>query len=467
MNNDALVSFFQNLRLPLRRKGADFYSFIENHLAFFNKELDSLLNKRESKTVFGEQVFETLRSERHNISEVCQAICVSLDNYRRGFVGDASNVLEQSLNKIEGRLLQSEIRGQGILNRYCRVRSDKGNARSDLFHVPFSEIAKIKAYRYSIAGYPCLYLAGSKCVVNAALSLCWFECGMPNQFYWSEFQVNPTVEAINLVDFTPSPFFNAINLSGLYTSALNNVRQDHFIVNMMFTYPIMAACSVIVSDKKQNFNPEYVIPQMFLSWIRKSTKLRGVAYFSCVDYGLARNYSAFNVAIPPVDFNQVGHCQTLKKEFLLSFPQKINVSDLLKGIQENYDVVRDFREKLSTDFRYYATEALLEMRSLCDSWMAIFESIQLGKVNDMQVTNQLIETLCLTAQRMTESEFKTLTLRQLHRDSMDTADNLLRCEGLLQDFIMVNNSIQSLRTFDLKYFPVPQDPEYKLIDEPD
>jgi hypothetical protein len=68
---------------------------------------------------------------------------------------------------------------------------------------------------------------------------------------------------------------------------------------------------------------------------------------------------------------------------------------------------------------------------------------------------------------MTESEFKTLTLRQLHRDSMDTADNLLRCEGLLQDFIMVNNSIQSLRTFDLKYFPVPQDPEYKLIDEPD
>lgn len=463
-SDDPIVSFFQNLRLPLRTEGKNFYSFIENHLKFFNKELDTLLSNKESKTVFGEQVLETLKSERNNILEVSQAIINSLENYRSGLVGDAFNVLEKSLNKIEGRLLQSEIRGRGILNRYCRVRTDKGGTRSDLFHIPFSQVSKVKAYRYSVAGYPCLYLAGSKSI-GAALSLCWFECGMPNQFYWSEFQINPIKEEINVVDFISSPFLNATNLSNLYTMALNNVSLDDFIVKAIFTYPIMAACSVVVADIKQNFCPEYVVPQMVLSWIRKNKKLRGVAYYSCTDYRGARNYDAFNVAIPPVEFSQEGHCQVLKDEFLLSFPEKINISEILKGLKGDYEVVCGFRDRLSQEFNDYITDTLYQMRSLCNSWMDIYKSIQLGNTDEMPLKFQVIETLCLTAQNMMTSEFCALTLQQLSIDHMDTEPNLERCKSLLEDFTKVQSSIQSLRTFDLKYFPLPEVQDFKCIEE--
>lgn len=464
-SDDPIVSFFQKLRLPLRTEGKNFYSFIENHLEFFKTELDTLLSNKESKTVFGEQVLETLKSERNNILEVSQAIINSLENYRSGLIGDAFSILGQSLNKIEGRLLQIDIRGQEIPHRYCRIRPDKGNLRSDLFHIPFSEITKVKAYRYSVAGYPCLYLAGSKGDVGTALSLCWFETGMPNQFYWSEFQINPIKEAINVVDFISSPFLNAINLSHLYTIALNNVSLDDFIIKAIFTYPIMAACSVVVADKKQNFCPEYVVPQMFLSWIRKNKKLRGVAYYSCTDYRGARNYDAFNVAIPPVEFSQEGHCQVLKDEFHLSFPEKINVSEILKRLQEDYEAVRRFRDRLSKEFNDYITDTLYQMRSLCNSWMEIYRSIQFGNTDEMPLKFQVIETLCLTAQNMMTSEFRALTLQQLSIDHMDTEASLERCKSLLEDFTKVQSSIQNLRTFDLKYFPVPEVQDFKCIEE--
>ncbi len=462
-SNDPIVSFFQKLRLPLRTEGQNFYSFIENYLEFFNKELDTLLSNKESKTVFGERILETLKLEQKNIGDLCQAVVDSLGNYRRGLVGDAFGILEQSLNKIEGRLPQSEIRGRGILNKYCRIRPDKGSVRADLFHIPFSEITKVKAYRYSVAGYPCLYLAGSK-DVGTALSLCWLETGMPNQFYWSEFQVDSAADKINVVDFTSSPFFNAFNLSHLYTSALNEMNQDDFILATIFTFPIMAACSVVVADKKQNFSPEYIIPQMFLSWVRKNKKLRGVAYYSCTDNRGARTYSAFNVAIAPVEFEMDGHCKVLKGEFILSCPEKINISEILKGLQSDYEIVQNFRDRLSNEFNHYVTASLMQLRSLCTSWMEIYRSILLGNTDEMPLKLELIETLCLTAQNMKENKFKTLTVRQLSNNTMDTESNLISCEKLLEDFSKVQSSIQSLQTFDLKYFPVPEK-ECKFIDE--
>lgn len=465
MTKDVLLTYFQKLRLPLRTEGKNFYSFIENHLEFFNKELGTLLSNKESKTVFGEQVLETLKSERNNILDVSQAIINSLENYRSGLVGDAFSILEQSLNKIEGRLLQIDIRGQGIPNRYCRIRPDKGDARSDLFHIKFSEVTKVKAYRYSVAGYPCLYLAGSKGSVGDALSLCWLETGMPSQFYWSEFQINSVKEAINVVDFISSPFMNAFNLSHLYTMALKNVPRDDFIVNAIFTYPIMAACSVVVADKKQNFCPEYIIPQMFLSWIRKNKKLRGVAYYSCTDYRGARNYAAFNVALPPVEFETDGHCEVLKGEFLLSCPEKINISEILKRLQSDCENVRNFRDRLSNEFNHYVTESLRQMQSLCTSWMEMYRSILLGNTDEMPLKLEVIGTLCLTAQNMKENEFRTLTLRQLSNNTMDTEANRIRCEKMLEDFAKVQSSIQSLQTFDLEYFPMPEVQDFKCIEE--
>lgn len=466
-SDDPIVSFFQNLRLPLRAGGKDVHAFLEEHFLLFDKELRKLENAHPQDSIFDRRVFDTLKAEHSIILEFCDSILKSLYFYRVGFVGDAYSVLYEGLDKFQTKLLSCDMRGFGLLNCYCRIRPDKGDSRKDLFHIPFSQINKVRANRYSIAGYPCLYLSGSEGNVDAALSLAWSECNMPNTFYWSEFQVRTEEKPITLLDFTPAPFFSAEKRAKLYTSALNGIESKDFIIKMISTYPLMAACSLVVEGKEQNFNPEYIIPQILLSWIRKDDRYRGIAYYSCTRYDVARNYNAFNVVIPPVETNHQDHCPFLTKELFVSYPQKINVGDLLDGIQEHYDNIKIFRNKLSDEFRYYATNTLIEMRSLCDSWLGIFSSIKSGDSGELQLKFQMVETLCLTSQTMITDEYADMTYQQLKTDLMDSDDILARCTEILKEFQGIQSSIQSLRNLNLKYFPIPQYPDFRSIDDPD
>jgi len=62
-----------------------------------------------------------------------------------------------------------------------------------MFHIPMNKRESIQSYRYSIPGYPCLYLANQG-------SLCWFECGMPNSFFISEFRLSYKYKELNILN---------------------------------------------------------------------------------------------------------------------------------------------------------------------------------------------------------------------------------------------------------------------------
>ena len=106
--------------------------------------------------------------------------------------------LNEVMRSIEEHLYIKEIK---VTNEFYRIRvGNKGNySRKDLFHIPMSKRELIRSYRYSISGYPCLYLANY-------FELSWFECGMPKKFNFSKFKFNPRDKLpLRLIDFSKQP----------------------------------------------------------------------------------------------------------------------------------------------------------------------------------------------------------------------------------------------------------------------
>lgn len=112
------------------------------------------------------------------------------------------NHFSKMMNKIEPLMSVKNIGNVGYesFKNYYRIRAGKDEySRKDLFHIPMDMRHLIKSYRYSIPGYPCLYLASGK-------ELCWFECGMPKEFSYAGFVLDLEGDKkVKIIDFTMLP----------------------------------------------------------------------------------------------------------------------------------------------------------------------------------------------------------------------------------------------------------------------
>jgi hypothetical protein len=364
---------------------------------------------------------------------------------------EAYSIFDRMMDEIQDNLVITDIRGIGVNNQFFRIRPEKVSERKELFHIPFDKITKVKAYRYSVAGFPCLYLAGGPC--DTPLSLCWTECGMPYSFSWSEYKLADNTVQIPLIDLTLSPFASAINSQHLVTSALNHDPNNDFVIKMITTYPLMAACSLVVEEKSQNFTPEYVIPQILLGWIRRSTKIRGVAYFSCSSLPDAKLYNAFNIALPPSKSTYVGYCEKLISEFLLSKPEFTDISDIFLSLRNNYIEVKSFRNWLKVIYsNHLAIDTIREMLSVCDSFILLYETV-INKNNfELCWAHQYIETLSLVSNRMAANKYFELMVEQAKLFSPDSDQNIEKCSDIWDKFNAVRLKIFDFWNFDIKHF---------------
>lgn len=144
-----------------------------------------------------------------------------------------------------------------------------------LFHVPYNLCKKIGTNRYSIPGFPCLYIGGSS-------ELCWRELNMPQneKLYIVKYDIIPDkLRFLNLA-------YNPKAWKGLLSDCKNIdiARHKDLIAAHAVCWPLIAACSIIRKDPKSKFAPEYVIPQMLLKWVIEyednEGKIDGIRYFS-------------------------------------------------------------------------------------------------------------------------------------------------------------------------------------------
>jgi len=335
MNTDDLIDFLSKFRLPLNREEKDTYNFLHQHLQNFENELAELLDEKEIENEFLKSIFDELKKRQKSICNFSQAILNSLQVHLDGDILNASRIFEDRMNEMQGSLLSSSMEidlDSGALNRFFRIRpyreGEECKKNKDLFHIPFEKSHLAKSCRYSVPKSPHLYLSGSPS--NTGLTLAWFETDCPSEFYWSEFILSNLQKKIELLDFTWSPFSNAMK-AGNYRTWI--FAQKPFIkgllVNYVSTYPLIASCSIKAFDK--NSQPEiteYIIPQMLLKWMGSNGKYRGIKYYSCSCFNEAIKYNAFNIVLPPKrETLSTGYCPRLKSELKVSKPKLMNVSD--------------------------------------------------------------------------------------------------------------------------------------------
>lgn len=216
---------------------------------------------------------KVLRSDyitvRNQVDMLARDIPQALEAYHEGFPADAYNIFEKMLNvlvknlkdrlggKREDGFLIVEQNGTSspTVSNLFRMRSvgdSKEYAPKDIFHVPATRRQAISSSRYSIAGYPSLYLTDS-------LELARHEVGLPSSAIASHFCMS---EKLGILDLGIRP--DDFDFSG----ASHHWVGERFILSYLCWYPVIAACSFVRADS-EGFHDEYVIPQLLMQWLRK------------------------------------------------------------------------------------------------------------------------------------------------------------------------------------------------------
>ena len=130
--------------------------------------------------------------------------------------------------------------------------------------------------------------------------------------------------------------------------------NDEEIAKYIKWYPLISACSYIRSMRDDPYSAEYIIPQLFIQWVRSEDEnaVVGIKYFSCASkYAstLGNNYvfptmgTTYNVRKNITDY-----CARLSHRFKLTSPVFImeykSVNDCVEAINNdnNLDYIEDY-----------------------------------------------------------------------------------------------------------------------------
>lgn len=186
----------------------------------------------------------------------------------------------------------------------------------DMFHVPFQKRKTIGTNRFSIPGYPCLYLSDS-------LYTSWAECMADEKKDFSPFHAISfsNNRPLHIVDFAPLNFINRKKTKLIVNGYV--VQDNVSIIQYARLYPIIIACHSKIKYKTNyngeiKFKSEYIIPQMLLQWFRENNFIiDGIRHLSCASSLKFpnKNILKYNYVLPVSNCTEFGYCSSLQHVF--------------------------------------------------------------------------------------------------------------------------------------------------------
>lgn len=182
---------------------------------------------------------------------------------------------------------------------FYRIRNKEDNfpyTASEMFHIPFEMRGKVTTQRFSIPGFPSLYL-------GRTLYVCWEELNRPQIDSFQAVRLKNT-ENIRFLDLTTPVITD------------HNINSGE-VYRYFMTWPLIACCSIKVKDYTDIFKPEYIIPQLLLQWVRDNDRLDGIRYKSThIEPALyMQDGELTNLVLPVKGNKEKGHCDKLIDTF--------------------------------------------------------------------------------------------------------------------------------------------------------
>lgn len=354
----------EKLFLPIRWDGADFNITLDNLFNYYIQQLE-LIEEKE-----GYYTTRHINLDIKKIKRVCGLLKRAVEYYLNGFPSKSYKTFEKVMQIMMDKPLQ--IYQKSVLEQFednymsyedelklfravC-VDDNKPYSRTRVFHTPYNLRSKVSTSRYSIAGYPSLYL-------GTALELCCEEIHMnPHKGFAiaSIFKLERSVEYSNAniqvveLGVKPQDFVNPVDDERINRRIIKRGILESPTVKSAYLlwYPLIAACSFIRTNKKDPFAAEYIIPQLLMQWVRSeiNTKreedydqLIGIRYFSCAS--VKASDMGFNYVFPTSGqqkSSDLPYCSVLAKAFKLTVPVYIHEYEDIYRCENKLRKMRDF-----------------------------------------------------------------------------------------------------------------------------
>ena len=352
----------EQLFLPIRWDGDSFPETLERLFSRYTKRLEEAIE---------DEPFDNNDTHAYvkEIRRITGLLIKTINHYLNGFPAKAFNTFErvmEILAKTPLKVYQKSVmeqfdvlewRHQDYLRLYraVKVADNKPYPRNRVFHTPYNLRSKVSTNRYSIAGYPSLYLGTS-------LELCCNEIKADlnkDLIIAAAFKLERTIDDTNTniqvielgvkpQDFLSIPIDNGGSRRSISRDLVEsaNVRSAYLL-----WYPLIAACSFIRTNKNDPFAAEYIIPQLLMQWVRGEINskeyedydnLIGIRYFSCAS--VKASDMGFNYVFPTSGrqkSSELPYCAVLTKAFQLTRPVYIheydNISECERKLAQSYD----------------------------------------------------------------------------------------------------------------------------------
>jgi hypothetical protein len=342
MTNEAFMTLMrkESLKLPKRWEGGDFCDNFERQYSRYINDLDGVIS----------------RENREIISDLCTRLLAVIRNYLNGYLQTAYADFSGIMDMLYLNPLKTYFKNTyGINGKFkdplqlYRVRHVQGNAllkRSDIFHTPNNMRSRISTCRYSISGFPSLYLGTclKLCVEESTPSL------FSDQLIASRYEMvrnyyqNGNTEIVVFdMAIRPNDFVYYRNKNGRVRGGFEDIDLEDQAIrsNYLLWYPLLLGCSYIRINKAEPFAVEYILPQFVLQWFRSRigpNELVGIRYFSCASNRASR--MGFNYVFPVSGRMSVldgQYCEILARTFKITTPQYLR----------EFETIQEFERKLN------------------------------------------------------------------------------------------------------------------------
>ncbi len=265
----------------------------------------------------------------------------------KGLPSTAYDQLRNLLGDYKDQLMWVNIPANTTFYRMRLIDGRRTNIKyEEMFHVPINKRRMVKTQRYSIPGFPCLYLGNS-------IYGCWEEMGRPmmSNCWVSRLSTKADIRLLDLRIPDESTF------------------QNKFLEYVQL-FPLLIASMIPVKDNEDVYKPEYIIPQLLIEWLIKEGE-DGVYYTSAhksIDFEYPSEKSD-NVAMPVKEpLKDVTNCPLLAALFKITHPLNNEIEQLKCSYPINggtLDPIDPLVENYKTS-NFYNLEKRLEEVELYD-----------------------------------------------------------------------------------------------------
>jgi hypothetical protein len=332
------------------------YSAIESLLSSeeFKLPYSSLDDSKSSKFYFEEkvksyrnQIFQLKNSNDfhailedefiYDLDEVISLLLICFNSYLEGHPAKAFHTFDviMKMPKVYSQLVNFRTVKINPNHKFYRLKKEYNSKLKfdelkyegisehtsplEAFHVPFNKRKSIGTNRFSIPGFPCLYLSDT-------ILTSWSEIADSRNidFHAICFKNLRPLYLIDLVPLNHSiPQITIENISKLY----DHNNNEKFLLDYLLIYPIILACHCKLKYIPEypgqiQFKSEYIVPQLMMQWFKNSEKMvDGIRYLSCTafDSGISENDNFYNYVIPAIDSEkEEGYCDELSSLFSVS-----------------------------------------------------------------------------------------------------------------------------------------------------